>query len=282
MKALIDADILPYEFGGMVQLEDPEKPLEWEIVRAMVDDRIQQIVEQTGSDSFSLYLTDSKSNFRLNVATILPYKGHRKQEKPYHWEAIRQHLIDNYDAQVQYGIEADDGLGIQQWKRLLELKDDLDSVDHTQHLPHWQTVICSRDKDLHMIPGWHYVWPAGKQEEKFWFQDEVSAIRCFYRQLLTGDTSDNILGLYGVGSSSQLVKRLEDIDEESLMFEVVFKAYKDRFGSYASQFILENAALLWILREEPIEVPFFDGTIMSPESEVKKRLNNLGGLELDD
>src|SRR5690554_7098255 len=116
MIALIDADILPYEYGGMVQLEDPDKPLEWEIVRSMVDDRINQILEATKADSCSLYLTDSATNFRIDLATIKPYKGHRKTEKPYHWERIRQHLIDSWDAEVQYGIEADDRLGIEQMK----------------------------------------------------------------------------------------------------------------------------------------------------------------------
>lgn len=276
MKALIDADILAYEFGNMVQLEEPDKPLEWEIVRSMVDDRINQIVEATGSDSYSCYLTDSKSNFRLEVATILPYKGQRKQEKPYHWEAIRQHLIDNHGAEVQYGIEADDRLGIEQCKFLATVDEDDLACGKIGNKYVNSTVICSRDKDLHMIPGWHYSWAVGKQEERLWFQDETSALRCFYKQLLTGDRStDNILGLYGVGSSSQLVKRLEEIDEELLMFEHVFKCYEDRFGSYASQFMWENAALLWMLREEPVEVPFFDKVIMSPESEVHNRLDTL-------
>lgn len=255
MKALVDADILPYEFGGMVQLEDPEKPLEWEIVRSMVDDRIYQILENTKASEASLYLTDSPSNFRLGLATIKPYKGHRKAEKPFHWASIRQHLIDNWNAEVQYGIEADDRLGIEQCKAEYDT-----------------TIICSRDKDLHMIPGRHYVWPAGKQEEKLWFQDELSAIRCFYHQLLTGDTSDNILGLYGVGSSSKLVKSLQEMEEEQLMFNLVFKAYEDRFGSYAWQFILENASLLWILREDIVGV---EVNKYNPCTEVYKRLSGL-------
>ena len=141
------------------------------------------------------------------------------------------------------------------------------------------TVICSRDKDLHMIPGWHYSWPAGKQEERLWFQDETSAIRCFYRQLLTGDTTDNILGLYGVGANSQLVKRLEDTDEERVMFRSVYKAYQDRFGSYAYDFLIENAALLWMLREEPA----FKGSLMTmrPEKEIQSRIDQLI-LEMND
>lgn len=270
MRALLDSDILAYEFGGMVQLEDPEKPLEWEIVRSMVDDRINQILEATGSDSYSLYLTDSKSNFRVDLATILPYKGNRKTEKPYHWERIRQHLIDSWDAEVQYGIEADDRLGIEQCKnnKYKLLSEPILSEDS-------ETVICSRDKDLHMIPGWHYVWPAGNQKEQHWFQDELSAIRCFYRQLLTGDNTDNIAGLYGVGASSKLVKDLEDINEERLMFEKVYKAYKDRFGSYAIEFMKENAALLWILREEPVYVESFVYVGFLPQAEVFDRIDDL-------
>lgn len=277
MRALIDADIIPYEYGGMVQLEEPDKPLEWEIVRSMVDDRIKRILEATSADSFSLYLTDSSSNFRVELATILPYKGQRTTEKPYHWAAIRQHLIDNWDAEVQYGIEADDRLGIEQCADLSKCC----TLVSTDPINEWhcdeQTVICSRDKDMHMIPGWHYTWPCGNQKERLWFQDETSAIRCFYRQLLTGDAVDNILGLYGVGASSKLVKSLEEMDEEQLMFNHVFKHYEDRFGSYASQFMYENAALLWILREEPVEVSFFDGVVSFAETEIFDKMNQLMG-----
>lgn len=291
MRALIDADILPYEFGGMVQLEDPTEPLPWEIVRSMVDDRINQIIESTSADSYSLYLTDSKSNFRMELATILPYKGNRKTEKPHHWTAIRQHLIDNWDAEVQYGIEADDRLGIEQMKNMEDEYISLGNKPYgsTEYDPEpgyvypkdKATVICSRDKDLHMIPGWHYVWPAGNQKEKLWFQDELSAIRCFYRQLLTGDRStDNILGLYGVGASSQLVKNINNADEERVMFGIVYKAYQDRFGAYAWEFLLENAQLLWMLREEPPTHPE-TGVMMFPEMEVETRLNDLLS-ELDD
>lgn len=275
MKALIDADILPYEFGGMIQLEEPDKPLEWDIVRSMVDDRINQIIEATSADSFSLYLTDSKSNFRMELATILPYKGNRKTEKPYHWESIRQHLIDNWDAEVQYGIEADDRLGIEQVKAFYDgMASEAVFIHGMSTTGNDATVICSRDKDLHMIPGWHYVWPAGNQKEKLWFQDELSAIRCFYRQLLIGDRStDNILGLYGVGASSQLVKNVENADEERVMFGIVYKAYQDRFGSYAWQFMIENAALLWMLREEPED--------KHPEEEILDRLS-VFSWELED
>lgn len=264
MRALIDSDILCYEFGGMKQLEDPEQPLAWQITRSMVDDRLDQILEAVNATSYSLYLTDSPSNFRISEGSIVPYKGTRATEKPHWWAAIRQHLIDQWGAEVQYGIEADDRLGIEQMKVFYDgLADEAMFCHGMSSTGNDSTTICSRDKDLHMIPGWHYSWACGKQPERLWFQDETNAIRCFYRQLLTGDTTDNILGLYGVGGKSRLVLRLEDFDEELDMLNHVFKAYQDRFGSYADEFLLENAILLWMLREEPAG---------SPEHEVFYRL----------
>lgn len=264
MKALIDADIIPYEFGGMVQLENPDEPLPFEIVRKMVDDRIEYILDQTNADAYELFLTDSKSNFRNDVATILPYKGHRKTEKAYHWEAIRQHLIDNYGAEVQYGIEADDRLGQEQYRDYLT-SGSRGSADGDELWYECQTIICSRDKDLKMIPGWHYVWPAGNQKESKFFQNETDAIRCFYSQLLTGDSTDNILGLFGVGAKSSLVRAIQEMDEEQLMFQHVLEAYEKRFGTYATQFMYENAQLLWIGRSLDT----------SPDVEIVDRLNAL-------
>jgi len=258
----VDGDIIPYEYGGMVQLEDPEQPLQWEILRSMVDDRVSQILEASGATEYSMYLTDSASNFRIKTATIVPYKGQRKTEKPVQWAAIRQHLIDNWNAEVIYGMEADDKLGIEQCAAIAE---DMECGEQaSEDVYNYTTVLCSRDKDLHMIPGWHYSWPAGKQPERLWFQDDTSAIRCFYRQLLTGDTTDNILGLYGVGAKSKLVGKIDELTEELDMFKVVYTAYTDRFGAYASQFMSENAALLWMLREEPI--------MENPAQEVYNRL----------
>ena len=235
MRALVDADIFAYEFGNFKDLDTGDL-LPWEIVRSLVDARIQDILEEVGATEASYYLTDSKSNFRNEVATILSYKGHRTAEKPPHWSLIREHLIENYDAEVCYGIEADDKVGIEQY------------TGEWSQLEPGNTIICSRDKDLHMIPGWHYSWACGKQKERKWFVDEEDGIRFFYKQLLTGDATDNILGLYGVGAKSALVTQLDAMTDEQEMYEHVLSKYIDRFGSYAYGFLLENAKLLWICR----------------------------------
>lgn len=250
MKALIDADIFQYEFGSAT--DDEYKPLSWPLVQARIQARIDGIMESTGADEYQLYLTtDDKSNFRVELATIKPYKGHRPSEKPYWYTHIRNFLVDFRGAIEVPGQEADDALGIEQysnyWHAVNVWTDNGKELDSKT----CSTVICSRDKDLDMIPGWHYNWGAGKQKEKeMWFQDEVGGLRCFYKQLLTGDSVDNILGLYGVGKSSVHVKHIDELNTEHDMFDYVREQYRLRFGSYAEQFLVENARLLWIRREE--------------------------------
>jgi len=129
-----------------------------------------------------------------------------------------------------------------------------------------KTIICSRDKDLKMIPGWHYGWPAGNQKEfgpKF--ITEVEALRNFYRQMLTGDPVDNIPGLWNVGTNASCVKQIDSFDSEVPMAEFVRREYEKRFGSYWELFMMENAKLLWIKREET----------NPPEREIEERLKSV-------
>lgn len=244
MKALLDADILAYEFGACT--DDEGNPIRWPLVFSRLDARIQNIVEAAGADSYQLYLS-GKNNFRNSVATIKPYKGNRKQEKPFWHEQIRQALIRFRNASVFDGIEADDALGIAQ-------------VNSTE-----DTIICSRDKDLLMIPGWHYVWPAGGQQEREpFYVEEIEAIRNFYCQLVTGDSVDNILGLHGVGPRSSILTQIRNQETEIEMLKIVQREYQKRLGSYWELFLMENAKLLWMLRQIPTNI-----------NEVEERLRNL-------
>lgn len=232
MHALLDGDLLAYEYGGLIR--EDGTPLSWPFVASRVNNKIERILDAVGATSYCIFLTsEDKSNFREKVATIKPYKGNRKGPKPFWRDRIRSHMAIHRNAEIVYGIEADDALGISQ------------SHD---------TVICTRDKDLDMIPGYHYSWKCGNQNEKHvWLQDDTGALRCFYAQLLTGDSVDNIPGLYGVGSSSQLVRNVHAATDEHSMYEIVRVAYEARFGSYWKKFLEENAQLLWILRTQDKE-----------------------------
>lgn len=230
MRGLTDGDILVYELADLKGEDGETIPLSWSM--NALHSRLEMIKERSWSDELKLYLTGG-GNFRKEIATIVPYKGTRKKEKPKWYKEIRWEMENNLGAIVVEGMEADDAMAIEQYK---------DGINN---------IICSRDKDLNMVPGWHYGWEAGLAKEvKPWFQDEIGGLRCFYKQMLTGDSVDNILGLYNVGKKSALLTHLDKVDTELEMFTQVLKHYTDRFGSYAYQFLVENGTLLYMLKEE--------------------------------
>lgn len=226
MKILYDADRLLYSLGNAT--DDSGKPLKWPLVKGRVDSMISSVMEGISSQDCKLYLTDSASNFRIKIASILPYKGKRPIEKPEHYLKIKNYLLKFKDALLVVGHEADDQMGIDQEK-----------VDP------YGTIICSVDKDMNMIPGWHYN-PMTKEQ---YFITDTQAYANFYKQMLVGDTTDNILGLYGIGTKSKHLDNIDSMKDDTEMFEYVLSMYAKYFGSYGLRFFAENALLLWILRE---------------------------------
>jgi len=118
--------------------------------------------------------------------------------------------------------------------------DDLIGLSHNPE----EDLICTLDKDLNCIPGLHYNWITGTCR----YITEVEANRFFYSQVLIGDDTDNIPGLYGVGAKSKLVESVWGCEKEEDMLSLVAEEYRKRFGSYWKQFFLENCKLLWILQ----------------------------------
>lgn len=216
MKALVDADILVYRFGFASEGDPAEFAL------ARLSEFLDNLQAMDGIDEVWGYLTGS-NNFRNEIAKTAPYKGNRVMAKPYHYQLLREYMERAWGFEVIDGMEADDAIGIEAYR----------------HEPE-EIIIVSIDKDLNMIRGHHYNFV---KEEKY-FVTEEEAIRNFYLQILTGDKIDNIIGLDGIGPVKSK-KLLKDCNTELEMYEAVLKAYD---GDEAR--VLENARLLWILREE--------------------------------
>jgi 5'-3' exonuclease len=169
------------------------------------------------------YITalSSPETFRHRLATIKEYKGNRdKTHKPVHFAAIKEYIVNHHNPVIIPDLEADDILGIMQDK---------------------DTVICSIDKDLDMIPGDHYNFVTG---ERYWVTDD-DAIYCYYKQLLTGDATDNIRGIPGVGDVAA-ARILDGLQGPEAMEEAVRRAYED---AGILQELEETKKLVWILRE---------------------------------
>jgi 5'-3' exonuclease len=219
---------------------------------------LQNMLVATKAKKCIIYLT-GEGNFRDKVAVTLPYKGNRAdREKPAHMEHLKRKFLEDFKAIIVNGAEADDGLGIAQTGFRERDK---------------ESVICSIDKDLLMIPGKHYNFDKGE----FYDIDEETGQRMFYKQMLTGDSTDNIAGIPKVGpvaadyilsgmSVDEAIKasrmRKNKPEVKKMPIETVRKyvqqAYKAAFMSDAKNRIVENQALLNILKKPKSFLSFKD------------------------
>jgi len=184
-----------------------------------------------GQDDLTTWLSGpSEDNFRKKIATIKPYKGNRKDAwRPTYENEIREYIIRKWNGVVTKGQEADDAMGIAQCA-----------------LPYGSSVIVTIDKDLDMIPGLHYNFVTNTK----YVVDDQTAAWLFWKQMLTGDTTDNIPGCPGIGEKKAEAALQEVWDDEEAMRMVVWTLYVQGYGYAAYPALLENAGLLWIRRKE--------------------------------
>jgi len=193
---------------------------------------INSILEATQATEYVGYLS-GKENYRDEIATLKPYKGNRDPTlKPFWYEEIKEYLIKHQGAVVTEGNEADDAMAIAQYARYDPVKKG-----------YCDTIICTIDKDLDGCPGWHYNW---RKRTKYWITED-EALTNFYRQLLTGDTVDNIPGCPGIGK----IKAQKIIDSCGTNVELFCRIGMEYAIKYEDPeaMMLEQGSLLWIQRE---------------------------------
>lgn len=245
MIPLIDGDVLRYEVGAIGDIDiDTDGPKSFDFVAEVLDGKIADICRSVNAFTDPIIFLTGKTNFRNEVAITRPYKGTRKNAKPFHYDNITAYLHNQYEVRMQEGLEADDLMSIEQ-------------VRNGYH-----TIICTRDKDLRMVPGWHYGWECGAQRELGpVLVDEVGALSLdmgkkppkltgfgeifFYSQLLTGDTVDNIPGCPGVGAVGAYHCLTEPSDKS--LYERVRDMYYSK--NLTDEYLLEQGRLLWMTRQ---------------------------------
>lgn len=305
MRCLIDVDILYYEVAALGQFVDEEtgevvmKP--FDVVSKAFDEKVFEIEAECWATEDSLFfMTDNKQlykkredkkakalkraerkleknplddvaemmttlyqpseyvpNFRDKVAKKKVYKGSRKSERPKHYINLVEYVCATRDVITATGCEADDLLSIHQCA--------------SEPLT---TIICSRDKDLKIVPGMHFGWAAGLQKQFGPAQVyeegtldistngkkvEGTGLKFFYSQVLTGDKTDDYPGLPRCGPV-KAYKILSECKGEEEMFNAVYEAYKSYYGdeqecSYASGppkchvEMNEQCQLAWMVQE---------------------------------
>ena len=208
--ALIDADIVAYRCAASA-MKDP-----MDIALIRTDKLMQEILGSTGATNYKAYISGySEDNFRRKVNP--QYKANRVDViKPDHLMACQEFLVTHWKAEIVRGYEADDAMGMAQTK---------------------DTVICSIDKDMLQVPGYHYNFV--KKEFKQVTDDE--GLKAFYTQTLVGDKADNVFGIYGIGPA-KAAKVLDPLlpQEYYSACLTLYCGDVERFHS--------NCKLLWIWR----------------------------------
>ena len=181
--------------------------------------------------------------------------GRKPNSKPLHYDNITEYLLAKYECVMAEGLEADDLLSI-----------------HQRAAEPLTTIICSRDKDLRMVPGMHFGWECGKQAQ-FGPElvSELGRTKPIYRgktakgepklaemkgtgmlffcvQLITGDSVDSIPGLPGAGprAAFDALTNVKTVDEA---FLAVKELYIKKFGNEWQEELLEQGRLLWMVEE---------------------------------
>jgi hypothetical protein len=217
-----------------------------EIARASLE-AIESAVAKNFKLSLSvgLYLS-GKANWRNKVATLLPYKGNRDpSHKPVHYQALRDYMETVHSAVVTDGIEADDAVA---------------TLARTYRDQSYNYCVASIDKDLDQIPGWHYDY----MKKVFYFIDAEDAAKSFWGQVLSGDSTDNIGGVWKLGAKGAKAKVDEWYAKETSpqgIWDQVVLTYRASQAKPACPYAdkdpcavaLENARLLY-LQQKPDEL----------------------------
>lgn len=246
-----------YTIQGYKQVEDVSHL--YHVLAGMM----KRILIQFGTKKHKGYLSDNtKNTFRANLAVTegprgVGYKAGRP-EKPTYLKDARTYLLDRYDCEISYGLEADDALGICGSKNKNKV------------------VLVHQDKDINMVPGLHYDPITGDSYETcdpgFLISKEPKVVggglAWFYFQMLTGDSIDNIPGIgkldteklqelgvtrgsAGLGPMTAL--SILPIGEEEEMVKFVYDLYVYKFGKdLGTARFFEVCDLLWILRDRSI------------------------------
>lgn len=232
MRAAIDGDIILYA----VSFAASDDPISYACrsARSFAVD-IMHSLNLEGAD---IYLTGA-GNFRVEYGDEeFPYKGTRSSEKPVHFVELKRYMIEELGAILVEDEEADDVLGVLGYEG--------------------SHVICTIDKDLNGVPGWHYNW----KERKAYMVSPEDADRFFYTQLLTGDSTDNIPGLYkrvGVKASKSMKETIGEMFDPHDMYQYVREQYitgykkvgmcLDDMDEVVDTWLLKQGRQLWIRRE---------------------------------
>lgn len=238
-KCFIDADSMLYRISATVDTDAQ--------AQSTFDLALKAVMRDTNAKQ-GYVAVKGTGNFRHDLAD--DYKANRgKSELD---PKIKERLNNLYEycwsteCVPSDNCEADDVVSI--WATEAEASGDS-----------W--VIAHIDKDIDMVPGWHYNF----NKNNLYHIDEDQAHYLMCKQLLTGDSSDNIQGLKGVGPKTA-EKILNGVSKDK-MLDVVRTTWRDKYPRDWKEKLQLCFNLIYMrrsfddLREMTIEEIFGEGNL---------------------
>lgn len=161
------------------------------------DAKIQRILDKTGCKEVELHFSGGRENFRYQVAA--DYKSNRTDRTPAGLSELKQLLADKYNGTIHTGWEADD------------------IVVYLKNKFYDKYILCAIDKDVYnSIEGKHFNYYERaesttrhgvhlKEINMCWIETDAYTSQVWrYVQTLTGDKTDGIIGLHGIGPAKAL------------------------------------------------------------------------------
>ena len=215
MKIICDSDSIAYYAAFATNKDDKTVDDCYEVIDMVYANIIEDM--PNNCNDIESYV-GGEGNFRFDIYP--EYKANRKDlEKPKYLKQAYAYLVHFWNGTVVNGVEADDMVAI----RATELGDDC--------------VIVGIDKDLRQIAGTHYNW----KKREFETITPEQADYNFWMQMLTGDTSDNIKGVKGIGPKKAEKILNERIDSYE---DTVFRLYENKEEA------IKTYKCLWLLRSK--------------------------------
>ena len=216
MIGLVDADTLLYYAA--------HQDSTYEGMKTYMDSKIEDILSASGVDDYMMFLTSRC--FRYDIPSYKKYKGTRKKavKKP-EFYALEEYMIQRHKAIRVPELEADD--------LVLLFQNNLKE----------ETRILSTDKDVLQQAKESFNY--NPKEMKIISLDDEQINYNVYHQMLTGDSTDNIEGVHGVGPAGarKILKDCESIPETTL------NAFMKKYGQQEGMFrYLSTYRLVYMLK----------------------------------
>jgi len=222
MIALIDGDVLLHQsVWDKTSLAECIEKLE---------ELITHCQEQVFCDDY-LIAVGGPNNFREILYPMYKRSSSRekaRQNKSEFFNDLKEYLTGRVNVVLSYGCEADDLLRI--WANQARKVNK-------------EYIVCSIDKDLKCIVGKHYNLAKQTIEDI----DEDWADNFYWKQILMGDSVDNIPGIEGIGpkKADKILEGKKDKEERK---QAVIEAYKVAYNDEWYSYLLANGRLIHIWR----------------------------------